>query len=101
MLDSNESNVKMTSSHRISFSIIDIMDPNKFNSKKILELFPTKDTFPSQNLRVARFEEDAGADGEPPLVRTEAAGKDNTKLKTTIYFWYMYTRCFLFCFRGK
>ncbi|KAM9396007.1 NK1 transcription factor-related protein 2-like [Salvelinus alpinus] len=76
MLDSNESNVKMTSSHRISFSIIDIMDPNKFNSKKILELFPTKDTFPSQNLRVARLEEDAGADGEPPLVRTEAAGED-------------------------
>ncbi|CAB1343700.1 unnamed protein product [Coregonus sp. 'balchen'] len=75
MLDSNESNVKMTSSHRISFSIIDIMDPNKFNSKKICELFPTKDKFPSQNVRVARFEEDAGADGEPPLVRMEA-GED-------------------------
>uniref|UniRef100_A0A3B4F5Y0 NK1 homeobox 2 n=2 Tax=Haplochromini TaxID=319058 RepID=A0A3B4F5Y0_9CICH len=28
----------MTSSHKISFSIVDILDPNKFNSKKVNEL---------------------------------------------------------------
>ena len=37
MLDSKDSGVMMTSSHRISFSIIDILDPKKFNSKRINE----------------------------------------------------------------
>lgn len=38
MLDSEECEVKMTSGHKISFSIIDILDPNKFNSRRVNEL---------------------------------------------------------------
>lgn len=84
MLDSNESNVKMTSSHRISFSIIDILDPKKFNSKKKSELSPTKDKLPLLNAGLAHLEADTGADGEP-LERMEA-GKDATKLQTITPF---------------
>ncbi|KAM9847360.1 NK1 transcription factor related 2-like,a [Aulostomus maculatus] len=39
MLDPKDREVKMTSGHKISFSIIDILDPNKFNSKRGNELF--------------------------------------------------------------
>ncbi|XP_061693341.1 NK1 transcription factor related 2-like,a [Syngnathoides biaculeatus] len=39
MLDSKQCGVTMTSTHnKISFSIVDILDPNKFNSKKAGEL---------------------------------------------------------------
>uniref|UniRef100_A0A3P8XQ17 Homeobox domain-containing protein n=1 Tax=Esox lucius TaxID=8010 RepID=A0A3P8XQ17_ESOLU len=65
MLDSKESNLKMTSSHRISFSITDILDPNKFNSKKIHELCTTTDKFPLPG--VARLETDESSDGKPQL----------------------------------
>uniref|UniRef100_A0A4W5R5I6 NK1 transcription factor related 2-like,a n=1 Tax=Hucho hucho TaxID=62062 RepID=A0A4W5R5I6_9TELE len=75
MLDSKDSNVKMTSSHRISFSIIDILDPKKFNSKKISELSPTKDQLPLPNAGLANLEADTGADGEQSLKRMEA-GED-------------------------
>ncbi|XP_077352181.1 NK1 transcription factor related 2-like,a [Festucalex cinctus] len=37
MLDSKQCGVTMTSTHKISFSIVDILDPNKFNSKKVSE----------------------------------------------------------------
>ncbi|CAB1312700.1 unnamed protein product [Coregonus sp. 'balchen'] len=82
MLDSKDSNVKMTSSHRISFSIIDILDPNKFNSKKIIELSPTKDKFPLLNAGVASLEADTGADGEQPLEHMEA-GEDTDHSSST------------------
>lgn len=37
MLDSKHRGVTMTSTHKISFSIVDILDPNKFTSKKASE----------------------------------------------------------------
>ncbi|KAF1375611.1 hypothetical protein PFLUV_G00222000 [Perca fluviatilis] len=46
MLDPKDSGVTMMSSHKISFSIIDILDPNKFNSKRGNELSIVKEKFP-------------------------------------------------------
>uniref|UniRef100_A0A8C7JE87 NK1 transcription factor related 2-like,a n=1 Tax=Oncorhynchus kisutch TaxID=8019 RepID=A0A8C7JE87_ONCKI len=78
MLDSKDSNVKMTSSHRISFSIIDILDPKKFNSKMKSELSPTKDKLPLLNAGLAHLQADTGADGEKPLERMKAGEHTKT-----------------------
>lgn len=51
----------MTSSHKISFSIIDILDPNKFNSKRVNELSIAK--FPVSN-------------AEGPSLDSDTAGED-------------------------
>lgn len=45
MLDPKESGGTMTSSHKISFSIIDILDPQKFNSKRANELSTVAEKF--------------------------------------------------------
>ncbi|XP_046885855.1 NK1 transcription factor related 2-like,a [Hypomesus transpacificus] len=69
MLDSKESGVRM-SAHRISFSIIDILDPQKFNSKRI---GAAKEKFWSPNAEVASLKADGGAGGELTVehVKTE------------------------------
>ncbi|CAG05071.1 unnamed protein product, partial [Tetraodon nigroviridis] len=59
MLDPKESGVTMTSSHKISFSIIDILDPQKFNSKRASQLSTVAEKFP-----VANAEESSPADTE-------------------------------------
>lgn len=46
MLDPKESGVTMPSTHKISFSIIDILDPKKFNSKRANELSVVAEKFP-------------------------------------------------------
>lgn len=44
MLDSHKEREAKMTTHKISFSILDILDPNKFNSKRIL--CAAKETFP-------------------------------------------------------
>lgn len=46
MLDPKDCGVTMP--HKISFSIIDILDPKKFNSRRVNELSVAKETFPAQ-----------------------------------------------------
>ncbi|KAM9364055.1 NK1 transcription factor related 2-like,a [Pholidichthys leucotaenia] len=61
----------MTSSHKISFSIIDILDPNKFNSKRANELSINKDKFSAPNEDRTSLESDGAADGDFRARRTE------------------------------
>ncbi|XP_071388813.1 NK1 transcription factor related 2-like,a [Centroberyx affinis] len=62
MLDPKDSGVTMTPSHKISFSIIDILDPNKFNSKRVNELSVAKEKFPVPNGEGASLEPDSNGD---------------------------------------
>uniref|UniRef100_A0A667X622 NK1 transcription factor related 2-like,a n=1 Tax=Myripristis murdjan TaxID=586833 RepID=A0A667X622_9TELE len=64
MLDPKDSGVTMTSSHKISFSIIDILDPNKFNSKRVNELSVAKEKFPAPNAEGASLDSDTNTGGE-------------------------------------
>ncbi|XP_074532549.1 NK1 transcription factor related 2-like,a [Halichoeres trimaculatus] len=72
MLDPKDCGVTMTSSHKISFSIIDILDPNKFNSKRVSELCPEKEKFSVPNAEGASVESDSGAGGDLRAERTKA-----------------------------
>lgn len=72
MLDSHKEHEAKMTTHKISFSILDILDPNKFNSKRIL--CAAKETLPvaeeeSVETRGAR---DGGAEGTQEDVDTEA-----------------------------
>lgn len=49
MLDPKESGVTMASAHKISFSIIDILDPKKFTNKRPNELSIVAKKFPAPN----------------------------------------------------
>nr|XP_019945590.1 PREDICTED: NK1 transcription factor-related protein 2 [Paralichthys olivaceus] len=62
MLDPEDCGVTMTSSHKISFSIIDILDPNKFNSRRVNEL--SKEKFPGADAEGASLESDSAAEGD-------------------------------------
>ncbi|KAK2921756.1 NK1 transcription factor related 2-like,a [Channa argus] len=64
MLDPKDCGVTMTSSHKISFSIIDILDPNKFNSKRINELSIAKEKFPVPDAERTSLEADSTAGGD-------------------------------------
>ncbi|XP_020494816.1 NK1 transcription factor related 2-like,a [Labrus bergylta] len=73
MLDPKDCGVTMTSTHKISFSIIDILDPNKFNSKRVNELSLVEEKFPAQNTEGASVESDnSGAGGDLRAERTKA-----------------------------
>ncbi|KAM4591974.1 NK1 transcription factor related 2-like,a [Odontesthes bonariensis] len=54
----------MTSSHKISFSIIDILDPNKFNSRRVNELSTVQEKFQAQNEEGTSLEWDSTAGGD-------------------------------------
>lgn len=54
MLEYQESGMKTTSGHRISFSIIDILDPKKFTSKRTAE---KERTSSSENIEFGSLEE--------------------------------------------
>lgn len=71
MLDPKDCEVAMTSSHKISFSIIDILDPNKFNSKRVNEL----SKFQEPNADGTSLESDSTAGGDFSVVHT-TEGKD-------------------------
>lgn len=67
----------MTSSHKISFSIVDILDPNKFNSKRVNELSVVKEKLlPAPNAERTTLESDSTAGGDSKVERTEA-GREN------------------------
>ncbi|XP_035462938.1 NK1 transcription factor related 2-like,a [Scophthalmus maximus] len=72
MLDPEDCGVTMTSSHKISFSISDILDPNKFNSKRVNELSIVKEKFPVPNPEGTSLESDSTAGGDFRVERTEA-----------------------------
>lgn len=74
MLDSKDCEVTMTSTHKISFSIIDILDPKKFNSKRVNELSITTEKFPVPNAEGTSLEADSTAGGDFG-VEPEEAGK--------------------------
>ncbi|XP_047459591.1 NK1 transcription factor related 2-like,a [Mugil cephalus] len=62
----------MTSSHKISFSIIDILDPNKFNSKRANELSVAKDKSPVPDAERTSLELDTTEAGDFRVEHTEA-----------------------------
>lgn len=76
MLDPKDCGVTMTSSHKISFSIIDILDPNKFNSKRANELSVVKEKFPVPNAEGTSLESDSTAAGDFRVERTKAGRED-------------------------
>ncbi|XP_037637806.1 NK1 transcription factor related 2-like,a [Sebastes umbrosus] len=68
MLDPKDCDV--TSSHKISFSIIDILDPNKFNSRRGNEL--SKEKLPHEEEDGTSLESDSTAGGDFRDERTKA-----------------------------
>ncbi len=67
MLEYQESGVKTTSGHRISFSIIDILDPKKFTSKKTHAVLEKERTSSSENTELGSLEEKRNGKEEEPL----------------------------------
>lgn len=57
MLEYQESGMKTTSGHRISFSIIDILDPKKFTSKRTVAVSEEERTSSSENTEFGSLEE--------------------------------------------
>lgn len=62
----------MTSTHKISFSIIDILDPNKFNSRRKSELSFAKEKFPAHSVEGTSLEWDSTAGGNLRDEHTDA-----------------------------
>lgn len=83
MLEPRDCGVTTTSTHKISFSIIDILDPNKFNSKRVNELSIVAEKFPVPNAERTSLESDSDAGGDFRVERTEA-GKEKTQFKSEI-----------------
>lgn len=69
----------MTSSHKIPFSIIDILDPNKFNSKRGSELSVVVEKFPEPREEGTSEESDGTATGDFRVECTKA-GRENRHL---------------------
>ncbi|KAK2824428.1 hypothetical protein Q5P01_021603 [Channa striata] len=66
----------MTSSHKISFSIIDILDPNKFNSKRINELSIATEKFPVPDAEGTSLESDSRDCGAEDIKAEEDTGEE-------------------------
>lgn len=81
MLDPKDCEVTMTSSHKISFSIIDILDPNKFNSKRVNELSIAEEKFRVPNAEGTSLESDVTAGGDFRGERREAGREKYTLLE--------------------
>lgn len=62
MLDPKDCGVTMP--NKISFSIIDILDPKKFNSRRVNELSVAKEKFPAQRSDLLDCDRTAGGDVE-------------------------------------
>lgn len=79
MLDCKEGGVTMTSTHKISFSIIDILDPKKFNSKRTSELSIGAEKFPASNAEKNILRSDSStAEGDFRAAYAEAGEKNGT-----------------------
>lgn len=75
MLDPKESGVAMTSTHKISFSIINILDPKKFNSKRPNELSIVAEKFPAPNEEKTTLSSDGSAAGGDFRAESYEAGE--------------------------
>ncbi|XP_064172947.1 NK1 transcription factor related 2-like,a [Anguilla rostrata] len=79
MLEYQDTGVKMISNHRISFSIIDILDPKKFNSKKTTSFSAEKQRLPSADDGVGSLSGGVsckhGPDGAPALGDKDSGGE--------------------------
>lgn len=73
----------MTSSHKISFSIIDILDPNKFNSKRVNELSIAKEKFSVSDAEGTSLESDSSAGGDFGVELTKS-GRENALLNNDL-----------------
>lgn len=65
--------------NKISFSIIDILDPKKFNSRRVNELSVAKEKFPAQRADVLDCDRTAGGD-----VESAQAGRGKTTYFTLL-----------------
>ncbi|XP_068597784.1 NK1 transcription factor related 2-like,a [Brachionichthys hirsutus] len=76
MRDPKDCGLTMLSNHRISFSIIDILDPEKFNSKRANELSISAEKFPVPSAEGSSLECDRAADRDfrTEHVETETRG---------------------------
>ncbi|KAL6102005.1 nkx1-2 [Pungitius sinensis] len=72
MLDPKDRGETMTSSHKIPFSIIDILDPNKFNSKRGGELSIVAEKFTEPREEGTSVESDGTAGGDFRVEGTKA-----------------------------
>ncbi|XP_056128423.1 NK1 transcription factor related 2-like,a [Rhinichthys klamathensis goyatoka] len=63
MLEYQESGMKTTSGHRISFSIIDILDPRKFTSKRTAAVSEEERTSSSENTEFGSLEREHNGKG--------------------------------------
>ncbi|XP_075894404.1 NK1 transcription factor-related protein 2-like [Nelusetta ayraudi] len=80
MLDPKDCGVTMP--HKISFSIIDILDPKKFNSRRVNELSVAKETFPAQRADGADLLDcDRTAGGD---VESAEAGDDTEERQSAV-----------------
>lgn len=81
MLDSKQSGERM-STHKISFSIIDILDPQKFNRKRISDVNTAKGQFTPTNAEDASLKADGGAGAELTVERVKAEKDKQTDHST-------------------
>lgn len=77
----------MTSSHKISFSIINILDPNKFNSARGSELFSVPDV------------EGATLEADSPALEDLAKAGKGTILELLLNLLYTYCQRSIVCGR--
>ncbi|XP_036979326.1 NK1 transcription factor related 2-like,a [Acanthopagrus latus] len=82
MLEPRDCGVTTTSTHKISFSIIDILDPNKFNSKRVNELSIVAEKFPVPSAEGTSLESDSDAGEDFRVERTEAEEEPGEKHST-------------------
>ncbi|KAJ8391813.1 hypothetical protein AAFF_G00085850 [Aldrovandia affinis] len=79
MLEYRDTGVKMTPHHRISFSIVDILDPNKFNSKRTSSFSAEKDRLPLSDAGVGSLSRDTSCahdpDGDPAARDNDSGGE--------------------------
>lgn len=80
MLDPKDCGVTMTSSHKISFSIIDILDPNKFNSKRVNELSTVNEKFLVPNEEGTSLVSDNTAGGDFRVESGKAGREKNFRI---------------------
>lgn len=67
--------------NKISFSIVDILDPKKFNSRRVNELCVAKEKFPAQRTDLLDCDRTAGGD-----VESAEAGRGETTYITEMFF---------------
>lgn len=83
MLDPKDCEVTMP--NKISFSIIDILDPKKFNSRRVNELSVAKEKCPAQRADLLDCDRTAGGDVE----RADAGRCKTHKANEIVLFYFL------------